>query len=605
MKKIAYLSIAAMLGAASLVSCSDFLDTNNKSLGADVDSYFSTPEGLTAARAQAFAALKNLGVNYDLYCAGTDLYIPVRGKDPGEYQRYSLSADDPTLNTFYSNCFTLIKYSEFYVKYAGNDVQKAAEGKFLHAYAYYLLTQQFGGVPYIDQYISDSNRDYPKLSVDEIYTKVEAELEDIYNNGNLPETAHDGSVSKQAVASLLAKFYLAHGWDVDTQLSDASRGTYTVNSRDNFAKAADWAVKGINGQKLTQTFEQKWSPSNDGNAEQIFSIQYSRNAYPGNIDEGGHALQNLFANYYDDPTKTGMKKGNSNGCPTEKGLYLWSRGDDRYAGTFMTTFYNWDGKTGDEWNQTGYYAYYNNPKASSLPIAYQYFPGYMTVDEVKAEIAAHPERYKTAGYTVKSCNVYLLGSPATQFVINSNGVVTDTKTLSFTDLNLAVGAGSTVKKFDDPNSQCLNSDKIDYRPIVVLDLGDIYLTAAEAYLMAGDEDKALSYVNDVRDRSHATHLSSFGAYEPEYSVPSTFGTVTALDVILDERARELYGQQLRWMDLRRTRQLVRYNVAYNLYIGSASDMTGPDGNIKWLRPLPSGAINGNNSLTAADQNPGY
>lgn len=605
MKKIAYLSIAAMVGAASLVSCSDFLDTNNKSLGVDVDGYFSTPEGIAAARAQAFAALKDVGPNYDIFCAGTDLYIPVRGKDPGDYQRYALSTDNADLSSFYSNCYTLVKQSMFYAEKAGEDAAKVAEGKFLHAYAYYLLTQQFGAVPYIDKYISDSNRDYPKLDLASIYTNLETELEECYNNGNLPETAHDGSVSKQAVASLLAKIYLSHGWDVDTQLSDAAKGTYSVASKDNFAKAAEWAVKGINGQGLTQSFEQKWSPSNDGNFEQIFSIQYSRNGYPGDVNEGGHGLQNMFANYYDDPTKTGMKKGASYGCPSEKGLYLWSRGDDRYAGTFMLNFYNWDGTTGDDWSKTGYYGYYNNPNASSLPVAYQYFPEYMTVDEVKAEIAANPDKYKTSGYVNKSVNVYLLGIPATKFNIDANGKVSSTTSMTFTELNNAVGAGSTVKKFDDPASQCLNSDKIDYRPIVVLDLSDIYLVAAEAYLMSDNDAKALEYLNAVRDRAHASHLASFGAYEPDYTVPSSFGQVTPLDVILDERARELYGQQLRWMDLRRTKQLVRYNVAYNMYISSVSDMTGPDGNIRWLRPLPAAAINGNNSLSTADQNPGY
>ena len=133
----------------------------------------------------------------------------------------------------------------------------------------------------------------------------------------------------------------------------------------------------------------------------------------------------------------------------------------------------------------------------------------------------------------------------------------------------------------------------------------MYLTVAEAYLMAGDENEALDYVNQVRSRANAGVLSSFSAYEPDYSIKTSLGSITPLDVILDERARELYGQQVRWVDLRRTRQLVRYNLAFNKNISNINDMSNTSGEIKWLRPIPEQAINGNNALSNADQNPGY
>ena len=61
----------------------------------------------------------------------------------------------------------------------------------------------------------------------------------------------------------------------------------------------------------------------------------------------------------------------------------------------------------------------------------------------------------------------------------------------------------------------------------------------------------------------------------------------------------------RWEELRRTKQLVRYNIAFNDYISSAADMSNNKGEIKWLRPIPADAINGNYGLTLEDQNPGY
>lgn len=608
MNQIKLLSAAALMGSVTLFS--SCLDTENKSLGVDVDGYFSTEEGLNAAKAQAYYGLQALAVNYNINCAGTDLYLPVRGKDAGDYQRYSLTPEDDEIASFYSNCYSLIKYGYFYAEKSGEGTKGEAEGHFLADYAYYLLTQQVGAVPYIDHYVSDANRNYPRASVDSIYIAVENDLENVYNNGGLAETDHEGKASKQAVAFLLAKVYLAHAWDSDTQLGDAVKGTYTVTGTSRFSKAAEWAIKAINGQQLTQTFEQKWSPSNEGNAEQIFSVQYERTGYPGDIDNGGHTLQSLFGNYYGDMTKTGIKYSASNGGQSEKSLYLFEKGDERYDGTFMTTIYNWDGTTGDNWSQTGYYAYYNNASKDNLPIVYQFFPYYVTTSEAEAIFKANPERYAVGSNANKSVVAYILSSPATQYTFASNGKSWTKKTVSFNDLTGhlgggVVGGGTTVKKFDDPSSQLINNKPIDYRDVVLFDLSDAYLTAAEAYLLAGNQSQAITYVNAVRSRAKAETLNNFSAYSPSYTTSSSFGNVTALDVILDERARELYGQQVRWVDLRRTKQLVRYNVEFNPFISSVADMQGIDGSIKWLRPVPSAAINGNDALSTADQNPGY
>lgn len=590
------------MGLATLVSCSDYLDTENKGAGSDADSYFATEEGVTAAKATAFHALYNVGVNFALFCAGTDLYVPVRNSTTyTDFNSYSITAEDGTVSSFYSNCYTLEQYANFYIQTAGEGTQGEAEGIFLRAYAYYLLTQQFGGVPYLGRYVSDSSREYPKASVDSLYTLMEEQLTSVYNSGLLPSTAYDGNVSNQAVAALLAKFYLAHAWDVDVTVANASAGTYTVNSTSNFTKAAEWAVKAINGQSLSMTFENKWSPDNEQNVEQIWAIQYERSGYPGDIASGGHGLQNMFGSYYGDITKTGLKKSASDGAQSTKALYLWDEGDERYEATFMNTILNWDGNE-DNWGNSGYYAYYNVSNPDALNIAYRYYPWWMDATEVEADLAANASRYVNTGYANTAAVAWILAEPATRYSFSVSGSYTKTANVSFTTLCSEVGGGTTVKKFDDPDTQLENNDDIDYRDIVVLDLSDMYLTAAEAYLLAGNTSSALSYVNQVRSRAGAATLSSFGSYVENYTHSSS---ITALDVILDERARELYAQQVRWVDLRRTKQLVRYNIEFSDYVTSVSDMTGLDGNIKWLRPIPSDALSGNNAVSTADQNPGY
>ena len=602
MKKIAYLSIVALMGAATLSSCSDFLDADNKGAGSDSDSYFATSEGLTAAKATAYNSLYAIATNYALYCAGTDLYVPVRSSTTYEdYDRYALTAEDATVSDFYADCYSLEQDANFLIQTASEGSQEEAEGIFLRAYAYYLLTQQFGAVPYLGYYVSDASRSYPKASLDSLYTLMEEQLTEVYNSGALPSTDYEGTASNQAVACLLAKFYLAHAWDVDTNLSSAANGTYSVTSTTNFSNAASWAVKAINGTSLTQSFEDKWSPDNEGNNEQIWSIQYERTGYPGDISEGGHGMQNMFGSYYGDILSTGLKKSSSNGAQSEKSLYLWEEGDERYEATFMTTMYNWDGNS-DDWPNTGYYAYYNASNLSDIAIAYRYYPYWYEDEDVEADFEANASQYVTTDY-VNVATAYILSVPATKYVFNSSGTYTKTTNESYTTMCTEVGGGATVKKFDDASTQLLNSDEIDYRDIVVFDLSDMYLTAAEAYLLAGNTSSALSYVNQVRSRAGVSTLSSFGSYDPTYEY--SLSSITELDVILDERARELYGQQLRWMDLRRTKQLVRYNIAFNQYISSASDMTGSDGEIKWLRPIPSDALSGNEAVSTEDQNPGY
>ena len=84
-----------------------------------------------------------------------------------------------------------------------------------------------------------------------------------------------------------------------------------------------------------------------------------------------------------------------------------------------------------------------------------------------------------------------------------------------------------------------------------------------------------------------------------------YSSIKDIDLVLDERARELYGEGHRWMDLRRTKQLVRYNVQFSEYIADENAMKGNDGNIRWYRPIPTNEISANTGISVADQNPGY
>ena len=606
MKKYKFLSlIATIFAGIALTSCSDFLEAKNKTAGGQTaDDFFS--KDASSLLTAAYSSMKSIVYSPDLFSRGTDLYIHTRGKTTTVFDTYTLTAEDNTVKSFYSNVYKTINYANGVVSYAGADTKLGQEARFLRDYGYYLLTQHFGGVPYVTKYINDAERSYPRTPLEEIYQSVIEDLTDLYNNSLLADQDHTGRASKQAAAALLAKVYLAAGWDLNTTLNDAAKGTYTVNSTDNFTQAAAWAEKAINGIGLTMSFEDKWSPFNEGNAEEIFSVQYERNGYGGDITEGGHSMQNNFGGYYGNYNASGIKNVGSDDQQSEKAMYLFEPGDLRYEATYMTMMYNAEKDASGQaaWGTQGYYAYYNVADKSKLDICKKYFPYYYTEAQVESWIQENRARLVVdSKYANQDVRVSLLTLPrVTTWVFaidkdNPNGDAKITKsTVALLDYNNQTSNGVCVKKFDDANSDYIN-DKNDYRDIVIFHVSDMYLIAAEAYLMAGQTNQALDKINAVRGRAGLAALASFNAYEPQYATTGSF-TIKDIDLVLDERARELYAEGHRWMDLRRTKQLVRYNVEFNEYVTDANI-------VKWLRPIPANEISANTGISMEDQNPGY
>jgi len=244
-----------------------------------------------------------------------------------------------------------------------------------------------------------------------------------------------------------------------------------------------------------------------------------------------------------------------------------------------------------------------------MAICKVYFPYYYTEAEVQAWIDEHQSQLIADKdvYANADVRVSLLTLPQVTnwvYVQDNNGNAKWTKTkVSISDYNAQTSNGACVKKFDDAAADFTNQDN-DYRDIVLFHVSDMYLVAAEAYLMAGQSAQALEKINAVRGRAGLPALASFNAYQPEYATTGNF-TLKEIDLILDERARELYAEGHRWMDLRRTKQLVRYNVQFSEYISGEAAMKGADGNIRWYRPIPANEISANTGISIEDQNPGY
>lgn len=604
MKRNIFKTTVAVACVLCLTACDSLLDAENKA-NLNAEPYFSDEDGVAALRVNVYNCMKPLVTDVDLSEWGTDLYHVTRGSDPGDFHKYKFTPENSTIESFYKSAYSLINNANCLLKYSGENAQYKAEAIFFRSYGYYLLTQHFGAVPYVTEFIETAEKNYPRKPLSELYPALIADLESIMDDKALPVTDsdHDGSVSREAVKTLLAKICLAAGWDLETSLTNAEQGTYSINGVNYFNKAAQYASEVIGNRQLTMAFEDKWSPTNEGNEEEIFAVQYERDGYPGDETTGGHGLQNTYGSNYGDPTVTGLKSCSGQLVPSEKALYLWQKGDERYEGTFMTTIYNYFGT----WGTTGYYAYYNATDAdkASMGIADRYFPWWFTKNDAVQYIKEHKSQF-VQGTGPNKCHVHILAANSVIYDFDADGNISKTTEQPYAQYVKVNNAATTcVKKFDDPTTTQLSSSTNGYRNIVAFHLSDVFLTAAEAYLMAGNEQQALTLINAVRTRAKAEPLASFADYVPNYSTSVNYAKPTPLDVLLDEKARECFAERTRWIDLRRTRQLVRYNVEFNSYVDSSADMSNVRGEIKWYRPIPATEIATNTGMADDDQNQGY
>ena len=596
MKKILYISaFAALLAGASLTSCSDFLEASDKSSGGKTDADFfpSNPQSLLTSAYVNLRTYSDVNSQNNIFDKGTDLYADQsRSQGKIELDLYSMSSDCASTKSFYVNAMSCINNANGAIKYSGADTEIGCQARFLRAYSYFMLTQQFGAVPYSTDYIQSSSRNYPRTDLVTIYTNITTDLEALYNNSVLAESDNtSGKPSKKACAALLAKIYLAWGWDVDTKVnsqSDLEKGNYTVNSTSNFEKAADWAQKALNGINFAnQTFEKKWDPANQTNSEFLFAVKYQATGV-SDITAYSNNQAGSYGGYY-----SPLVGCDSRNQQSEKSVLLFEEGDQRYEATFMTAFYS------------DYYAYWNEAGAatkSALDKTGKFFPWYVDDADIKTWCTDHASQLSSNTAIVKIGN-----EDGTEVQSYTTAGEKKGSAENYTSYNGKTNAGVKVKKFDDPvnKANC-------YHDIILLDASDIQLTLAEAYLMQGNDTKFFEALNVLRSRAFGegyVSLDDINDYSYSYSTSSSFSDVDdarkKLDLLLDERARETYAQKLRWADLRRTKQLIRYNVEFNSQITSASNMKGTDGLFKFYRPIPQAESENNNAISASDQNEGY
>ena len=569
MKKILYSVALAACCMGTMTSCSDFLDASNKSNVTDKQT-FATKEGFNSLVNDAYQHLQNVyaaPLFTSCFSAGTDMYADARNKMNEPLNTYeTLTPENTDIKNLYTYLYAGIRAANsvsYYAQTAQVDdktkSQLVGEARVLAAYEYYLLVNNFGGVPIMKDFLTTAGTGYPKSSAEDVYAYIISELEDVIGKNVLQAstaTKGGGRISQETAKAILAKTYLSAAWD--------------LNKQEYFSKAATLADEVIAGRKLTTPYAKLWKAdgSGDDNEEFLWDVEYDL-ATANNTTSGGTEWSGYYCNYLGG-NEDNIKATTSSYVPTLYALHCFKKGDQRYDATFMKELpdINKGNAAG-----TGYWTWYKNGESLvGKPVTRYYSAWYETDADFEAWKAIDP---------ANRANTYRIPMDSQ----SKEAQNMDGRDMEYYDNQQLVYGSNPCKKFDDSKTASTEKNTC-YRDIHIITLPEMYLVAAEAYLKAGDNPKALARLNEVHQRAGLSALT---------------GTIT-IDDILDENACENFGNEARWMDLRRTQTLVTRCTKYNHEMGDkAAQYIGK----KLLRPIPQAAIDANDQLTLADQNPGY
>lgn len=569
-----HLYIFALAASLAFTACSDFLEQDNKS-NVPTEEFYNTANGFASLTNSAYSSLRTIySAQPQLFVAGTDLYAD--GKSQGVVMgQYTFTTDEGIIKDFYDRCYKGIQLANSVIAYGettednAQRLQYIDEARYLRAWWYFQLVQQFGPVALNTEMFESAVMSHERTDLATVYQFIIDEFSYLASaDSHLLERASSGvgRANKRAAAFYAAKAYLTRGWldGTDYEAQEAS-----IAQASDFDNAVTYARQAINGELPALSIEEAFDVNNEENDELFWSVQYSSSAVENPVDDGSYQ-QAQFGAYQGGSEKPRNKAIDGNFAPSLRLQQMYTRGDGRLEQTFMLEFHE------------AYFDWYTNPTSKIL---YYYAPAWATDEDIAAWRADDPNGIKTE--TIVSKTVAEGG------IAPSNG-----QPASYKDRRTQDFGNAAIKKFDDYTETSIanRSTTCSMHDVVLARLGEAYLIAAEAYYKKGDMQQAAEMINNLRQRPGTIK----SGYETAMHVDAADITI---DFILDERARELAGEYVRWTDLKRTHKLIEYVTEYNEDGVELSALTGPDGKYKILRPIPQAAIDLNQAHV--EQNPGY
>ncbi|WP_321331613.1 RagB/SusD family nutrient uptake outer membrane protein [uncultured Bacteroides sp.] len=554
-------------------SCSDILDEQPRSIL--TPDLFKTTSGLQAGLTAAYDGLRYISGTEPTMCStvlGTDEFTSAASGGSKELDMTpgnggsGINAATGSINVFWVYPFSFINTCNGIIEFgneAGLSKELIAEAYFLRGYYYFNMVQMFGGVP-LDMGSGDLKFNTTPTTLSKRNTQEEvyaAIIDDMkYAAENLPISPRlPGCAFRATAIHYLAKVYLTHG-DNQLALTEAEKllspsDPYTANSY---------------GVALQPTYAEVIKPTNERNSEILFTCEHSE-AYNFNETAAGYGSGPVNKDdrslSYFVPNYQSFTLGNGTSGFLVRTIE-YSRPWIRFAPTFGLLNNIFADKINDSrFNASFQTVWLNNGTASpngllNKPIN----PGDTAFVMLSHEVS---DAYRaTKNYRI------------------------------WTPSQMDRSVYPALKKFFDPNRQDPND--ASGRPFLLAKLSETYLIAAEAALNLGNASKARDYILVLRKRAATPGNEATMAEK----TPGVDGI--NIDYILDERARELCGEQMRWFDLKRTGKWRDRATTYSL---NGTDMITRDIKSNYdLRPIPQDQIDlmGNSQAEKSEyQNPGY
>lgn len=478
------------------------------------------------------------------------------------YQYADLNSENAGVSYLWQKCYEFINNANLIIAAVGDDNKPAnAEARFFRAYAYNTLVTLWGDVPLVSDPVTVPTFNFTRQAVADVDKLIDEDLQ--YGIVNLPDVgaaAKPSRINKDMARQLAAEAYLRMGIRDNSYFAKAEQCAGAIIDGGKYKLIEDRYGKflGEGGDAYRDMFRFGNQRRSQGNSEGIwvFEMEYNNQVTGGTVDNPQHrrvwqpALHKIDIGYVN--------------CDS-----LGGRGNGRLRLSNFMKYTVWNGLNGDIRNSNyniRRIVYYNNPN----------FTG--------ATIGVNAKGFRVAltdANKVREVTVYR-GNAVIPYEADS--------------LEILYPYCTKWGGYDP-------SDDFGYAIVKdwpIMRLGETYLLRAEARFRQGNAAGAAADINKLRDRAFKVARTTSGN--------ASLGSVSASDItadfILDERARELIGEENRRMTLVRTGKLAD-RVSMN---GDTSPtgkvITGFNAQKHILLPIPLSEIQMNKDAELK-QNPGY
>ncbi|WP_085535017.1 RagB/SusD family nutrient uptake outer membrane protein [Massilibacteroides vaginae] len=568
-KNIIALLVAISIG---LTSCDGFLEENPKGLISD--SYAKTEEGAEALVLSMYQRNRYLVERMVKFAdCGTDLTTFATNGVGWPYEEAMLYNDPLLISNRFNSQYWKYLYRALNVANASihfvqeatmsneeKRIKLASEAHAMRAFYLFMIVETWGPASHYSETPSQTviTEGY-QPGIAAFYERIFKDIEVAEKSIGLPQDTKFGRMNIGVVKMLKMRVMMSFAAYDDTILSQLG---YTKQKCYEEAIVLSNSIVNDYNYKLLDNYSSIFDVNNQINSEIIWSIQYSSDLiYNGmETNEDSNHLHRYFVGWYNKSAK------NTN--QNIDGLWSHSRVYGREYRCIMPTYYyltcfNKFDKRREQTFQTAW---------CRIPENWNNEPIYTDTLLIRPLDVVSPDYVQD---------------------YNRKGVIVDEISDLF-DLKTGVptingrSCHHTLTKYLDPSRDEAKREE-GFKDLILMRLGEVYITLSEAYVRTGQLEKAAETITKLRERALIT------GHEQELKITASDMT---MEFILEEGARELGGELNRWYMLKRSGMLVKWVKEKNPDISLIKDY-------HIYRPIPQDALYEVTNLDVFKQNEGY